>query len=72
MPSATRLPPLNALRCFEAAASHQHFGRAGYELHLTHGAISRAVSLLEAYLGLPLFQRRQRREQREESRSQAG
>ena len=61
MPSATRLPPLNALRCFEAAARHQHFGRAGDELHLTHGAISRAVSLLEAYLGLPLFQRRQRR-----------
>jgi DNA-binding transcriptional LysR family regulator len=46
LPSATRLPPLNALRCFEAAARHQHFGRAGDELHLTHGAISRAVSLL--------------------------
>ena len=61
MPSATRLPPLNALRCFEAAARHQHFGRAGDELHLTHGAISRAVSLLAADLGLPLFERRQRR-----------
>ena len=61
MPSATRLPPLNALRCFKAAARHQHFGRAGDELHLTHGAISRAVSLLEADLGLPLFERRQRR-----------
>ena len=60
-PSATRLPSLNALRCFEAAARHQHFGRAGDELHLTHGAISRAVALLEADLGLPLFERRQRR-----------
>lgn len=58
---SARLPSLNALRCFEAAARHQHFGRAGDELHVTHGAISRAVAVLEADLGLPLFERRQRR-----------
>jgi hypothetical protein len=42
-----RLPSLLALRCFEAAARLEHFGRAAAELHLTHGAISRAVRLLE-------------------------
>ena len=37
------LPSLTALRCFEVAARTEHFGRAADELHLTHGAISRAV-----------------------------
>lgn len=56
-----RLPSLLALRCFEAAARHENFTRAADELHLTHGAISRAVRLLEDELGLSLFERRSRR-----------
>lgn len=57
----TRLPSLMALRCFEAAARHEHFSRAADELHLTHGAVSRAVRLLEDELGVALFERRSRR-----------
>ena len=34
-----RLPPLNALRAFEAAARHQHVARAAAELNVTHGAV---------------------------------
>ena len=45
-------PSLLALRCFEAAARLEHFSRAADELHLTHGAVSRAVRLLE---DCPLF-----------------
>ena len=60
-PDDTRLPSLLALRCFEAAARHENFSRAAGELHLTHGAISRAVRLLEDELGLALFERRNRR-----------
>jgi LysR family glycine cleavage system transcriptional activator len=56
-----RLPPLGALRCFEAAARFESFTRAAEELHLTHGAISRAVRGLEEDLGTPLFERRSRR-----------
>jgi len=56
-----RLPSLLALRCFEAAARQEHFGRAAAELHLTHGAVSRAVRLLEDDLGVALFERRSRR-----------
>lgn len=56
-----RLPSLLALRCFEAAARLENFSRAADELHLTHGAVSRAVRLLEDDLGLPLFERRSRR-----------
>ena len=41
------LPPLAALPAFEAAARHQSFSRAAEELHLTHGAISRAVAQIE-------------------------
>lgn len=55
------LPSLTALRCFEVAARTENFSRAADELHLTHGAISRAVRLLEEDLGIPLFERRQRR-----------
>lgn len=55
------LPSLVALRCFEAAARHQHFSRAADELHVTHGAVSRAVRLLEDDLGVALFERRSRR-----------
>lgn len=49
--------PLNALRAFAAAARHQQFARAADELHVTAGAISRQIRLLEAELGQPLFER---------------
>jgi len=52
-----RLPPLNALRAFEAAARHGGFVGASTELHVTRGAISRHVKLLEDHLGLLLFVR---------------
>jgi LysR family glycine cleavage system transcriptional activator len=52
-----RLPPLNALRAFEAAARHASFARAAEELHVSQGAISRHVKLLEAYFGVQLFRR---------------
>lgn len=58
---SARLPPLGALRCFEAAARLESFSRAGDSLHLTHGAISRAVRSLEDDLGVALFERRARR-----------
>jgi len=51
------LPPLNALRAFEAAARLGSLSRAAAELHVTHGAISRHVRTLEQALGQPLFQR---------------
>ncbi|AEF54345.1 transcriptional regulator, LysR family [Marinomonas posidonica IVIA-Po-181] len=55
------LPPLNALAAFEAAAKHQSFTKAAEELHLTHGAISRAVAQVEERIGVDLFLRRHRR-----------
>ncbi len=55
-----RLPPLNALRAFEAAARHESFSAAAKELHVTHGAISHQVKALEEWLGIPLFERRAR------------
>lgn len=59
--NGSRLPSLLALRCFEAAARLENFSRAADELHLTHGAVSRAVRLLEEDLGVALFERRNRR-----------
>jgi LysR family glycine cleavage system transcriptional activator len=56
-----RLPPLAALRAFEAAARHLSFKRAAAELHVTPTAISHQVRLLEDSLGLRLFERRARR-----------
>ncbi|MFZ1431526.1 MAG: LysR substrate-binding domain-containing protein [Geminicoccaceae bacterium] len=53
-----RLPPLNALRAFEAAARHGSFVGAADELHVTQGAISRHIKLLEQHLGVALFRRR--------------
>ena len=53
-----RLPPLNALRAFEAAARHRGFVGASEELHVTRGAISRHIKLLEDHLGVQLFERR--------------
>ena len=51
------LPPLNALKIFEVAARAASFTEAAQELHLTHGAISRQIRLLEEALGQPLFRR---------------
>ena len=51
------LPPLNALRSFEAAARHQSFTRAADELCVTQGAVSHQVKALEAELGLKLSNR---------------
>src|SRR5215469_14537847 len=56
-----RLPPLNALRVFEAAARAESFSMAAEELCVTHGAVSRQVRQLEDWLGLDLFERRGRR-----------
>lgn len=55
-----RLPPLNALRAFEAAARHLSFARAADELHLTPSAISHQIKGLEEQLGVRLFERRGR------------
>lgn len=52
------LPPLNALRAFEAAARHLSFTRAAAELNVTPAAVSHQVRTLESYLGLRLFRRR--------------
>src|ERR1043166_9489130 len=52
-----RLPPLNALKAFEAAARSESFTRAAEELHVTQGAVSHQVKALEATLGLKLFNR---------------
>jgi LysR family transcriptional regulator, glycine cleavage system transcriptional activator len=52
-----RLPPLNALPSFEAAARHLSFSRAAEELGVTHGAVSRAVRNLEDHLGAQLMVR---------------
>ena len=53
------LPPLSAIRCFEAAARHQSFTRAAHELGMTQAAVSSQIKLLEERLG-PLFLRRPR------------
>ena len=52
-----RLPPLNALRAFEAAARHMNFSRAADELSVTPGAVSQQIQNLEDYIGGPLFKR---------------
>ena len=52
-----RLPPLNALRAFEAAARHLNFSRAADELAVTPGAVSQQIQNLEDYIGGPLFKR---------------
>ena len=54
---ARRLPPLNAVRAFEAAARHVSLSRAAAELHVTHGAISHQIKSLEADLGVRLVER---------------
>ncbi len=52
-----RLPPLNALRAFEAAARHLSFTKAAEELSITPSAISHQIRGLEAHLGVRLFRR---------------
>ncbi|MEM1088710.1 MAG: transcriptional regulator GcvA, partial [Pseudomonadota bacterium] len=54
---ADRLPPLNALRAFEAAARRLSFTKAAEELNVTPGAISQHIRQLEDYAGTPLFKR---------------
>jgi LysR family transcriptional regulator, glycine cleavage system transcriptional activator len=54
---ARRLPPLNALRVFEAAARNLSFTRAAQELNVTQAAISHQIKALEEHLGLSLFRR---------------
>ncbi len=56
-----RLPPLNALRAFEAAARHLSFTDAAAELHVTPAAVGHQVKSLEDHLGVPLFRRLNRR-----------
>ena len=55
--SSERLPPLNALRAFAAAASHLSFATAARELHVTPAAISHQIKGLEEHLRLRLFRR---------------
>ncbi|MFM0392015.1 transcriptional regulator GcvA [Paraburkholderia phytofirmans] len=55
------LPPLNALRAFEAAGRLGSFKEAAAELHVTHGAVSQHVRALEEWLGASLFERHNRR-----------
>ena len=52
-----RLPPLNSLRAFEAAARHLNFSRAADELSVTPGAVSQQIQNLEDYVGAALFRR---------------
>jgi LysR family glycine cleavage system transcriptional activator len=56
-----RLPPLNALKAFEAAARHESFTRAAEELCVTQGAVSHQVKALEAELTVKLFNRERQR-----------
>lgn len=56
-----RLPSLSALRSFEEASRTLSFTKAAQTLHVTQGAISRQIRLLEEYLGTPLFMRHHHR-----------
>lgn len=58
---STRLPPLNPLRAFEAAARHGSVTRAARELNVTHGAVSHQIRALETALQTRLFERGPRR-----------
>ena len=54
---ATHIPPMQALRAFEAAARRQSLTRAAETLSLTHGAISHQIKALEAALNVRLIER---------------
>jgi LysR family transcriptional regulator, glycine cleavage system transcriptional activator len=55
-----RLPPLSALRSFEAAARNNSFSRAADELHVTQSAVSHQIRQLETWFGIALFDRQGR------------
>jgi hypothetical protein len=50
-----KIPPLNAMKAFEAAGRHTSFTRAAEELNVSQGAISKQVAVLEEWLGTSLF-----------------
>lgn len=56
-----RMPPLNALKAFEAAARQLSFTKASEELHVTQAAVSHQVKTLEEYFGITLFNRAHQR-----------
>src|SRR3712207_122666 len=56
-----KMPPLPAVRVFEAAARHENFTTAAAELGMTQAAVSYQIKLLEERLGVPLFIRSKRR-----------
>jgi LysR family glycine cleavage system transcriptional activator len=56
-----RLPPLNAIKAFEAAARLGNIAQAAAELNVTRGAVSQQIKLLEDFLGVDLFDRGARR-----------
>lgn len=56
-----KLPPLNSLKAFEASARHKNFTKAATELFVTQGAISKQLKILEEYLGISLFERKQQK-----------
>ncbi len=58
---ARRLPPLNSLKCFEAAGRLLSFTAAARELNVTQAAISHQIKVIEKYLGVSLFDRYPRR-----------
>lgn len=58
--AADNLPPLNALRHFEAVARLGSFAAAASDLHVTHWAVGKQIRLLEDWFGVPLFERRSR------------
>jgi LysR family glycine cleavage system transcriptional activator len=60
-PMTRRLPPLNGLKAFEAAARSESFTRAAEELNVTQGAVSHQVKALEETLGVKLFHRERQR-----------
>src|SRR5262245_38271668 len=57
MKTFRRLPPLNALRSYEAAARHLSFTKAAAELGVTPAAVSHQVKVLEDHVGVSLFER---------------
>ncbi len=52
-----KIPTLQSLCCFEAAARHESYTRAAHELAMTQGAVSRQIASLEDFLGIALFKR---------------
>lgn len=59
-PQVSQLPPLQAIRVFEAVARHLSFTKAAGELAMTQAAVSYQIKVLEERVGAPLFLRRPR------------